>query len=224
MVLLRRRGHTMRCLWGMPMTYRINEIFYTLQGEGHWTGRAAVFIRFSGCNLWTGQEQDRASAICTFCDTDFTNYTEYETTGEVVQAVAELLPDNAWDERTPMVVITGGEPMLQFDQPLARALLSMPMYVAIETNGTKPIPFFVDWVCVSPKTPTIKTGGDELKLVYPQERIRPEMFDTTQFDHAWLSPMDGPNLAENTAAAIDYVHENPRWRLNTQTHKIWGIK
>jgi 7-carboxy-7-deazaguanine synthase (Cx14CxxC type) len=206
------------------MTYRINEIFYSIQGEGHWSGRPAVFLRFSGCNLWTGIEADRPTAICQFCDTTFTNYTEYRTTGEVVQAVTALLPDNAWDKRTPMVVITGGEPMLQFDAALARALLSVPMYVAIETNGTKPIPFWVNWVCVSPKTPTIRVAGNELKLVYPQQRITPDLFDTAQFDHAWLSPMDGPNLAANTAAAFDYCLENPQWRLNTQTHKVIGVR
>lgn len=206
------------------MTYRINEIFYSIQGEGHWTGRPAVFVRFAGCNLWTGVEADRASAICQFCDTNFVRYTEYRTPGEVVQAVAELLPDNAWDERTPMVVITGGEPMLQFDQELARALLAMPMYVAIETNGTKPIPFWVDWVCVSPKTPTIKAVGNELKLVYPQARITPDMFDTDAFEHCWLSPMDGPQLTENTAAAFDYCLANPQWRLNLQSHKLIGVR
>lgn len=206
------------------MTYRINEIFYSVQGEGYWTGRPAVFVRFSGCNLWTGIEADRPKAICQFCDTTFTNYTEYRTTGEVVQAVTALLPDNAWDERTPMVVITGGEPMLQFDANLARALLTVPMYVAIETNGTKPIPFWVDWVCVSPKTPTIRTRGNELKLVYPQQHITPDLFDTTQFDHAWLSPMDGPNLAANTAAAFNYCLNNPQWRLNIQTHKVIGVR
>lgn len=206
------------------MTYRINEIFYSIQGEGHWTGRPAVFVRFSGCNLWTGAEDDRSTAICQFCDTTFTDYTEYRTTGEIVQAVTALLPDNAWDGRPPMVVITGGEPMLQFDADLARALLTVPMYVAIETNGTKPIPFWVDWVCVSPKTPTIRATGNELKLVYPQQRITPDRFDTTQFEHCWLSPMDGPNLEANTAAAYRYCLENPQWRLNIQTHKVIGAR
>lgn len=206
------------------MTYRINEIFYSVQGEGYWTGRPAVFVRFSGCNLWTGVETERNSAICQFCDTTFTDYTEYRTTGEIVQAVTALLPDNAWDERTPMVVITGGEPMLQFDAALARALLSVPLYVAIETNGTKPIPFWVDWVCVSPKTATIRAVGNELKLVYPQQRITPDLFLTEQFEHCWLSPMDGPNLAENTTAAYHYCLNNPKWRLNIQTHKVIGAR
>lgn len=206
------------------MTYRINEIFYSIQGEGHWTGRPAVFVRFSGCNLWSGVEADRASSICTFCDTDFTSYTEYRTTGEVVAAVTALLPDNAWDVRTPMVVITGGEPMLQFDADLARALRSVPLYVAIETNGTKTIPFHVDWVCVSPKTPVLKTGGNELKLVYPQQRITPDMFDTDCWDHTWLSPMDGPDLAANIADAYQYCLDYPEWRLNLQTHKVIGVR
>lgn len=206
------------------MTYRINEIFYSIQGEGYWSGRPAVFVRFSGCNLWTGVESDRANAICTFCDTDFASFTEYASTGEVVQAVTALLPKSAWDERTPMVVITGGEPMLQLDPDLARALRSVPLYVAIETNGTKRIDFTVDWVCVSPKTPTIHATGDELKLVYPQQRITPEQFDTSTFDHCWLSPMDGPNLAANTAAAFDYCLKQPQWRLNVQTHKMIGVR
>lgn len=206
------------------MTYRINEIFYSIQGEGHWTGRPAVFVRFSGCNLWSGFESERQKSICTFCDTDFNRFTEYATTGEVVQAVTALLPDDAWDVRTPMVVMTGGEPMLQFDAPLARALLSVPMYVAIETNGTKPIPFYVDWVCVSPKTPTIKTGGNELKLVYPQERIQPEMFNASQWEYAWLSPMDGPSLNRNIDEAYEYCLAHPEWRLNLQTHKVIGVR
>ena len=143
---------------------------------------------------------------------------------DVVSAVTDLLPDSAWDVRTPMVVFTGGEPMLQLDTELVRAMLAVPMYVAIETNGTKPIPFYVDWVCVSPKTPVIKTGGNELKLVYPQERITPDMFDTDCWDHTWLSPMDGPNLVENTAQAYRYCLDHPQWRLNTQLHKQIGVR
>ena len=205
------------------MTYRINEIFYSIQGEGYWTGRPAVFVRFSGCNLWSGVEAERATSICTFCDTDFVDAEEMSA-ADVVSAVTDLLPDSAWDVRTPMVVFTGGEPMLQLDTELVRAMLAVPMYVAIETNGTKPIPFYVDWVCVSPKTPVIKTGGNELKLVYPQERITPDMFDTDCWDHTWLSPMDGPNLAVNTQAAFDYCLAYPEWRLNIQTHKVIGVR
>lgn len=205
------------------MSYRINDIFYSVQGEGHWSGRPAVFVRFSGCNLWNGVEQDRAAAICTFCDTNFVNYREMTAT-DIVSEVTDLLPDNAWDVRTPMVVFTGGEPMLQLDADLVKAMLAIPMYVAIETNGTKPIPFYVDWVCVSPKTPVIKTGGNELKLVYPQERITPDMFDTDCWDHTWLSPMDGPDLADNTRAAFEYCLAYPEWRLNTQLHKQIGVR
>ena len=205
------------------MTYRINEIFYSIQGEGHWSGRPAVFVRFSGCNLWTGVEADRPGSICTFCDTTFTEYAEY-TAVEIVQAVTALLPENAWDVRKPMVVLTGGEPMLQVDTDLVRALLSVPLYVAMETNGTKPIPFYLDWVCVSPKTPSIKTGGNELKLVYPQKRITPDMFDTDCWDNTWLSPMDGADLAANTQAAFNYCLAYPEWRLNIQTHKVIGVR
>ena len=205
------------------MTYRINEIFYSIQGEGYWTGRPAVFVRFSGCNLWSGVEAERATSICTFCDTNFVDAEEMSA-ADVVSAVTDLLPDSAWDIRTPMVVFTGGEPMLQLDTELVRAMLAVPMYVAIETNGTKPIPFYVDWVCVSPKTPVIKTGGNELKLVYPQERITPDMFDTDCWDHTWLSPMDGPNLVENTAQAYRYCLDHPQWRLNTQLHKQIGVR
>ena len=205
------------------MTYRINEIFYSIQGEGYWTGRPAVFVRFSGCNLWSGVEAERATSICTFCDTNFVDAEEMSA-ADVVSAVTDLLPDSAWDIRTPMVVFTGGEPMLQLDTELVRAMLAVPMYVAIETNGTKPIPFYVDWVCVSPKTPVIKTCGNELKLVYPQERITPDMFDTDCWDHTWLSPMDGPNLVENTAQAYRYCLDHPQWRLNTQLHKTIGVR
>lgn len=207
------------------MTYRVNEIFYSIQGEGAHTGRPAVFLRFSGCNLWSGAESDRASAICQFCDTDFVSHVEYATAGEVVEAVTSLLPDNAWDDRTPMVVVTGGEPMLQFDAELARALLAVPLYVAVETNGTRLIPFYVDWVCVSPKTRTIRVVGDELKLVFPQERITPDSFASHDgFKHYWLSPMDGSAREENTRLAYEYVLANPRWSLNLQTHKMIGVR
>lgn len=206
------------------MTYRVNEIFYSVQGEGRWTGRPAVFLRFADCNLWTGNEADRASAICRFCDTDFTGFAEYREPDDVVRAVTDLLPDNAWEVWKPMVVVTGGEPMLQFDEPLARALGSL-MYVAVETNGTKPIPFYVDWVCVSPKTPTIRARGDELKLVYPQERVTPEMFaGLPGFQHYWLSPMDGPDVESNTRAAYEYVLAHPQWGLTLQSHKKIGVK
>ena len=217
MVLLRRRGHTVRCLRGMPLTYRVNEVMYTIQGEGFWSGRAAVFVRLSGCNLWSGLEKDRATAICTFCDTDFVDGTVYDLK-ELITEIGKV------DNHCGFVVLTGGEPGLQIDGDLIDELHNWGYYIAVETNGTKPLPVGVDWICVSPKTPTIRqVHGDEMKLVYPQ-KIRPEWFESHDFDHFWLSPMDGPNLTANTAAAVDYVHENPRWRLNTQTHKQIGIR
>lgn len=203
----------------MPQQYRINEIFYTLQGEGHWSGRPAVFVRFSGCNLWTGVEADRAASICTFCDTDFTNFEPFDL-NQLLNAAFRLFPDGA----EPMVVFTGGEPALHLDQALVDAFKGEGWYTAVESNGTKPLPA-VDWVCVSPKTPTLRvTSGDELKLVYPQTKVRPDLFTHLNFQHWWISPMDGPNLADNTRAAIDYCLTHPRWRLNTQTHKQIGIR
>jgi 7-carboxy-7-deazaguanine synthase len=203
------------------MTYRVKEVFLTLQGEGHWTGRAAVFCRFSGCNLWTGREEDREGAICKFCDTDFVDHTEYDG-----RALVDLI-EHTWGWRRRerrMVVLTGGEPSLQADAWLISELADRGFYVAIETNGTRPLPPGIHWVCVSPKTPKLRVfHGDELKLVYPQQRIQPERFIDLRFRHHWLSPMDGPELKENTAAAVDYIKEHPRWRLSVQTHKYVGI-
>ena len=201
------------------MTYRINEIFYSIQGEGHWTGRPAVFVRFSGCNLWNGVEEDRASAICTFCDTNFVDYEEYSL-NQLVNEITLQWPGGG----TPMVIFTGGEPLLQLDDPLVDTLRDQGWYTAVETNGTKPILVDVDWVCVSPKTRTVRvTEGDELKLVYPQ-RVTPTMFAQLNFQHFWLSPMDGPNLVENTAQAYRYCLDHPQWRLNTQLHKQIGVR
>jgi len=200
------------------MTYRVNEIFTTIQGEGFWTGRVAVFCRFSGCNLWTGIEADRASAICTFCDTDFVNFKEYSLQ-ELISEITGCWPGGGH----PMVVFTGGEPTLQLNADLVKTLRQQGWYVAVETNGTKPIPFWVDWVCVSPKTPTIRVDCDELKLVFPQQ-LSPEMFNTVDADYYWLSPMDGPLLKENMAAAFAYVLRHPQWRLNIQTHKVLGVR
>lgn len=200
------------------MTYRINEIFYTLQGEGHWTGSPAVFIRFSGCNLWSGLEKDRAAAICQFCDTNFTDYTEY-TLRELITEI------RAASAECGFVVLTGGEPALHVDGDLIDELSNWGYYIAVETNGTKPLPPGVDWVCVSPKTPRIRVeSADELKLVFPQRRVTPDMFDVSHFTHAWISPMDGPELDKNTVAAIEFVKANPAWRLNTQAHKRIGIR
>lgn len=201
------------------MKYRVNEIFTTIQGEGFWTGRVAVFCRFSGCNLWTGIEADRASAICTFCDTDFVDFEEYN----LQELVSEIT--GRWrGGGHPMVVFTGGEPTLQLDADLVNNLRQQGWYVAVETNGTKPIPFWVDWICVSPKTPTIRVDCcDELKLVFPQQ-LTPEMFNEVDADHFWLSPMDGPSLNEHMAAAFAYVLKHPQWRLNIQTHKVLGVR
>lgn len=203
------------------MTYLVNDLFYTLQGEGYWSGRPAVFCRFSVCNLWSGLKEDRASAICSFCDTDFAAYTEYDVQ-ELADAINALWPGGG----SPMVVFTGGEPALQLDQTLIEFLEEeQDWYIAVETNGTLPLRAEVDWVCVSPKTPKLATReGDELKLVYPQRgRMQPETYEELDFNVFWLSPMDGPNLAKNTAAAVRYVKAHPVWRLNTQTHKQIGI-
>lgn len=199
--------------------YRVNEIFYSIQGEGYWSGRPAVFCRFSGCNLWNGVEHDRAAAICTFCDTNFVDFEEYSPE-QLVTEVTLRWPGGG----TPMVIFTGGEPLLQLDATLVQSLRLMGWYVAVETNGTKPMPFDVDWVCVSPKTPTIRADCDELKLVYPQPRITPDMFAQVQADHYWLSPMDGPDLKENTAQAYRYCLDHPQWRLNIQSHKMIGVR
>jgi 7-carboxy-7-deazaguanine synthase (Cx14CxxC type) len=207
--------------------YLINDIFYTLQGEGHHAGRPAVFVRFAKCNLWTGREADRASAVCNFCDTEFTlvRY-RFQTADDLVQEITHHLPDNAWDERTPMVVLTGGEPMLQVDKQLVSALYAVPMFVSVETNGTQPIPFRLDWVCVSPKilTRLVVDRCDEVKLVYPQGIDPQTVHDMIAADSYRLQPMDGPNLTENTAAAVEYCLANPHWSLSTQTHKVIGVK
>lgn len=202
------------------MSYLVNEVFYTLQGEGYWTGRPAVFCRFSRCNLWNGNEQDRHRSICSFCDTDFSNYVEYDAL-TLVSKIESLWPGGG----QPMVVFTGGEPALQLDEELL-SHFGADWYVAVETNGTRSLMAEVDWVCVSPKTPRLRiTEGDELKLVYPQfGRMTPESYKDLDFNVFWLSPMDGPELAANREAAIDYVKSHPQWRLNTQMHKVVGIR
>jgi 7-carboxy-7-deazaguanine synthase len=201
------------------MTYLINDIFYTLQGEGHWTGRAAVFVRFAKCNLWTGREADRANAVCTFCDTDFTKGTRY-----TLDQLLEEVDIHLFASGEPMVVLTGGEPLLQVDTDLLDGLRRYGFYIAVETNGTQPVPEGIDWVCVSPKTRELKaTRADELKLVYPQA-IQPKHVDEFDATHFWLSPMDGPDLAQNTEQAIAYCLNNPQWRFNLQTHKTIGVK
>jgi 7-carboxy-7-deazaguanine synthase len=211
------------------MTYSVKEIFYTLQGEGIQAGRPAVFCRFAGCNLWSGLEKDRAQAVCTFCDTDFVG-TDGEGGGkfasprELARAIAEQWPKGD-TSGTRFVVCTGGEPLLQLDEPLVDALHAEGFEVAVETNGTQPAPQQLDWICVSPKAnaPVILARGDELKLVYPQEMAQPERFESMDFRHFLLQPMDGPDREKNTQLAIAYCKAHPRWRLSIQSHKILGI-
>lgn len=207
----------------MAEKYIVNEVFYTIQGEGANTGRAAVFCRFSRCNLWTGREEDRAKAICDFCDTDFKDGTTM-TRGELTQAIFNAWPHYA---HKPMVVFTGGEPLLQLDEELVWILKDFGFYVAVETNGTiAPIPDGVDWVCVSPKAGAVlrAMGADELKLVFPQPALMPDELIDFPAPIKWLSPMDGPELEANTRAAIDWVMRDPVWRLNVQTHKMIGVR
>ncbi len=209
------------------MTYSVKEIFLTLQGEGGQAGRAAVFCRFAGCNLWSGREQDRAAAVCTFCDTDFVGT---DGVGGGKFDTAEALADAvqvAWGPgaEARLVVCTGGEPLLQLDQPLIEALHARGFSVAVETNGTLPAPAGLDWICVSPKADAAlaQTRGQELKLVHPQAGVDPARFEGLAFERFFLQPMDGPDLQANTRAAITYCLAHPRWRLSVQTHKILGI-
>jgi 7-carboxy-7-deazaguanine synthase len=211
----------------MP-NYTVKEIFFTLQGEGYHTGRAAVFCRFAGCNLWSGRESDRASAVCTFCDTDFVGVGpdggRFKSPDTLADAVASRWAGE--DNEARFVVCTGGEPLLQLDAPLVRALHARGFLVAIETNGTRLPPRGVDWICVSPKAGAdlVLANGNELKLVYPQVGAEPEKFEGLAFDHFFLQPMDGPALADNTSAAVRYCQQHPRWRLSLQTHKLLGIR
>jgi 7-carboxy-7-deazaguanine synthase (Cx14CxxC type) len=211
--------------------YTVKEIFYTLQGEGAQAGRAAVFCRFSGCNLWSGRDVDRPSAVCTFCDTDFVGVGpdggRFPTAAALADAVAARWPRRiGTGAERPLVVCTGGEPLLQLDRAAVDALHDRGFEVAIETNGTLPAPPGVDWVCVSPKAraPLVLTDGDELKLVYPQAEAPPHAFEGLAFRHFLLQPMDGPNLADNTRAAVAYCLDHPRWRLSLQTHKLLGLR
>lgn len=211
------------------MTYAVKEAFLTVQGEGGQAGRPAVFLRFAGCNLWSGREQDRATAVCSFCDTDFVG-TDGDGGGKFADAqalaehVAALWIGRAGDPK--LVVCTGGEPLLQLDPPLISALHEQGFDIAVETNGTLPVPEGVDWICVSPKAaaPVVQTSGAELKLVYPQPLAMPDRFETLDFEHFWLQPMDGPDQAANTAAALDYCLRHPKWRLSVQTHKYIGVR
>ncbi len=213
------------------MTYTVKEIFYTLQGEGIQAGRPAVFCRFAGCNLWSGREADRATAVCTFCDTDFVGVGpdggRFATPEALAEAVAARWPSGADGARGKrLVVCTGGEPLLQLDAAAVAALHAKGFEVAVETNGTQPIPAGIDWVCVSPKAeaPLVATRGDELKLVFPQPTAMPERFEELDFRHFLLQPMDGPALAANTAAAVAYCLAHPKWRLSLQGHKVAGVR
>lgn len=212
------------------MTYTVREIFYTLQGEGAHAGRPAVFCRFSGCNLWTGRETDRAAAVCKFCDTDFVGVGpdggRFATAGALADAVADRWPRDDGARGRPYVVCTGGEPLLQLDPPLIDAFHARGFEVAVETNGTQPAPPGLDWVCVSPKAdaPLVLTHGDELKLVFPQAGGAPERYAGLDFAHFSLQPMDGPDLAGNTRAALAYCLEHPQWHLSLQVHKSLDIR
>lgn len=209
------------------MAYKIKEIYYTLQGEGSHTGRPAVFCRFSGCNLWSGREEDRHKAICQFCDTDFwgmdgVNGGSYDAL-ELAALVAKVWGDTT--KGKPYVVCTGGEPLLQLDSLLIQAFHQYGIEVGVETNGTQAAPNGLDWVCVSPKAGAeLKmVSGDELKLVFPQPGAWPSDFESLDFRFFYLQPMDGPAVAENTKAAISFCKENPKWRLSIQTHKLLNI-
>ena len=226
------------------MTYTVKEIFYTLQGEGAQSGRVAVFCRFSGCNLWSGREEDRSRAVCQFCDTDFVGTGpdggRFPSANELADAIDRCwmggaatptssrggTPDASRKEPRKYVVCTGGEPLLQVNEPLISALHDRNFEVAVETNGTRAAPPSLDWICVSPKAgaPLVQTSGSELKLVFPQENAMPENFDALDFQHFFLQPMDGPDTQANTDRAIDYCLRHPRWRLSIQTHKLVGIR
>lgn len=210
------------------MVYSVKEAFKTLQGEGRHMGRAAVFCRFAGCNLWSGREQDRAAATCRFCDTDFVGADgegggKFETAGALAAHLAAL-----WgaDRERRFTVLTGGEPMLQIDAPLIDALHAQGFEIAVETNGALPAVPGLDWICVSPKAgaPLKQTRGDELKLVFPQDGADPALYEGLDFAHFLLQPMDGPEILRNTKAAVDYCLAHPRWRLSAQTHKMIGVK
>jgi len=209
------------------MTYSVKELYVTLQGEGCHTGRPAVFCRFTGCNLWSGREQDRPTASCRFCDTDFVGTDgegggQFDTARDLAETVASM-----WSgDGHPFVVCTGGEPLLQLDIMLIEELRIVGFEIAVETNGTLPVPPGIDWVCVSPKanTDVIVRNGDELKLVYPQEGLAPEMVSDWNFNHFFLQPMDGPGIDEHRASAIEYCIQHSQWSLSAQMHKFVGIR
>ena len=209
------------------MSYAVKEIYLTLQGEGGQAGRAAVFCRFAGCNLWSGREEDRETAVCNFCDTDFVGMDgagggRFADAAALAEAIAAGWGDEAQNR---LVVCTGGEPLLQLDKPLIEALHARGFSVAVETNGTIAAPAGLDWICVSPKADAAlaQTCGQELKLVYPQKGVDPARFEALAFDRFLLQPLDGPDREANTKATIAYCLSHPRWRLSLQTHKYLGL-
>jgi 7-carboxy-7-deazaguanine synthase len=209
------------------VTYLVKEVFFTLQGEGANTGRAAVFCRFAGCNLWSGREEHRATAVCQFCDTDFVG-TDGPGGGRFASAAAlaeHVAATWKGGDSGRFVVCTGGEPLLQLDEPLVASLHARGFQIAIETNGTRVPPDGIDWVCVSPKAGAdlVLTAGNELKLVHPQAGIDPAQYESLAFDHFFVQPMDGPDRAASTDACVRWCLEHPRWRLSLQTHKYLGI-
>lgn len=207
--------------------YKVKEIYYTLQGEGFHTGRPAIFLRFTGCNLWSGREEDRATAICKFCDTDFWGMDGLHggkyTATELVTKCKSLWPESNKDN--PFIVCTGGEPALQLDTELIESFHVQHCKVAVETNGTKPLPPNIDWICMSPKANTeiVVTKGHELKIVFPQLGIMPTDFENYDFEHFYLQPMDSPTQEDNTWQAIRYCKDNPQWKLSVQIHKVLNI-
>lgn len=209
------------------MSYAVKEIFYTLQGEGAMSGRPAVFCRFTGCNLWSGREEDRSKAICQFCDTDFWG-TDGDHGGKYSARELAAQVDQLWlgGPQYKYIVCTGGEPLLQLDDELVIALHERGFTIAVETNGTLPVPAGVDWVCMSPKAHTdiVVTSGQEIKVVYPQAGLDPQEFIHLDFAHFFIQPMDGPSLHQNIPAAIQYCLQHPQWRLSLQSHKMIGIR
>jgi 7-carboxy-7-deazaguanine synthase len=212
------------------MTYSVKEIYYTLQGEGAHSGRPAVFLRFAGCNLWSGRERDRAASVCKFCDTQFVGTNgpgggKYQSSADLACAVSKHWPEKPGGR--PYVVCTGGEPLLQLDAELIDALHNQGFEIAVETNGTIAAPKGIDWLCVSPKgtSQVVQRSGDELKLVFPQieASAQPEQFQDWDFRYLYLQPLDDESLADNTQSAIRYCLLNPRWCLSVQAHKILGI-
>ena len=210
--------------------YSVKEIYYTLQGEGAHTGRPAIFLRFSGCNLWTGREQDRDQAVCQFCDTDFVGTDgpgggTFARATSIADAVERKWRSHVYEDHNRYVVCTGGEPLLQLDEPAIEALHDRGFEIAVETNGTRDAPVGLDWICLSPKAgaPLRLAKGNELKLVFPQPEAMPDRFEDFEFEYFFLQPMDGPDLQQNTQAAIQHCLRFPKWRLSVQTHKYVGI-